>query len=100
MEHGIAGVLMANQALNVIKNQVEGGVSETLITPIREIYQTRLLRRRNRLQYFSRHYPHLYKQYEAYLFQKFSLRYSLKVAEESHESGVIITKVWQILYKN
>jgi len=99
IQHDIAGVLMANQALKVIKNQVSEGVSETLITPIREIYQTRLLRRQNRLQYFSRHYPDFYKQYEAYLFQKVSLRYSLKVGEESHESGVISTKVWQILYK-
>jgi len=99
IQHDIAGVLMANQALKVIKNQVDDGVSEALITPIREIYQTRLLRRQNRLQYFSRHYPDFYKQYEAYLFQKVSLRYSLKVAEESHESGVISTKVWRILYK-
>ncbi|MDC9729187.1 MAG: cation:proton antiporter [Methyloprofundus sp.] len=99
IQHDIAGVLMANRALKSIEKQVSSGVDESLIAPIRKIYQTRLIRRQNRLQYFSRHYPEFYKQYEAYLFQKVSLRYSLKIARESHEHGIVSTKVWQILYK-
>jgi CPA1 family monovalent cation:H+ antiporter len=97
--HDIAGVLMAHRALKAIEQKEILNNNKALIKPVKDIYLRRLLRRQNRLQYFSEHYPSFYHQYEAFLFQKIALRYSLKLVQKSYEEGVITAKVWQTIQK-
>ncbi|NOQ14708.1 MAG: cyclic nucleotide-binding domain-containing protein [Methyloprofundus sp.] len=97
--HDIAGVLMAHKALKVIQKMIDDGLDKQLIKPIQEIYQKRLKRRQNRLHYFSENYPHFYRQYETFLFQKVSLRYSLQLVHKSHEQGLISAKVLSVITK-
>jgi len=99
MLHDMAGVLMAYKALKAIEEKEKLSGNKELLKPIREIYSMRLLRRQNRLQYFSEHYPLFYQQYESFLFQKIALRYSLQLVRTSYEDGVISAKVWQMIHK-
>lgn len=93
--HDIAGILMAHKGLNAIQKMIDDGLDAELIKPIQTIYQKRLKRRQNRLHYFSDNYPVFYRQYEAFIFQKVALRYSMQLAQKSHEQGMISAKVLQ-----
>ncbi|RLA23779.1 MAG: sodium:proton antiporter [Gammaproteobacteria bacterium] len=95
--HDFAGVLMAHKGLKVIQQMIDGGLDKQLIKPIRKIYQQRLKRRQNRLQYFSKKYPVFYQRYEAFVFQKVALRYSLQLVKQSHEQGMISAKVLRLI---
>ncbi len=95
--HDIAGVLMAHQGLKVIKQMINDGLDAELIKPIQQGYQKRLKRRQNRLYYFSDNYPLFYQSYEAFVFQKVALRYSLQLVQKSHEQGMISAKVLQLI---
>lgn len=97
--HDIAGVLMAHKGLKAIQKMVDDGLDQQLIKPLQKIYQMRLKRRQNRLHYFSENYPHFYRQYETFLFQKVSLRYSLQLVHKSHEQGLISAKVLGVITK-
>ena len=97
--HDIAGILMAHKGLKALQKVIDDGGDAELIKPLQLIYQKRLKRRQNRLHYFSRNYPHFYRQYETFLFQKVSLRYSLQLVHKSHEQGVISAKVLNIISK-
>lgn len=97
--HDIAGVLMAHRGLKVIQQMIDNGLDEQLIKPIQHIYKKRLRRRQNRLQYFSKQYPVFYQRYEAFVFQKVALRYSLKLVRKRHEQGMISAKVLQLISK-
>lgn len=83
--HDFAGVLMAHRGLKAIQKKVDEGLSKSLVVPRQTIYQQRLKRRQNRLQFFSENYPVFYQRYEAFIFQKVALRYSLQLVEKSHE---------------
>ncbi|BCG62709.1 MAG: monovalent cation:H+ antiporter, CPA1 family [Methyloprofundus sp.] len=97
--HDIAGVLMAHKGLKVIQKMIDDGLEPALVKPIQQIYQKRLQRRQNRLHYFSENYPLFYRQYEAFLFQKVALRYSLQLVHKSHDQGLISAKVLAIISK-
>ncbi len=95
--HDIAGVLMAHKALDSIQLMLDEGLEAKVIEPIQHIYQQRLQRRQNRLQYFNENYAAFYRQYEAFLFQKVALRYSLKLVYKSYEQGLISAKVQNVI---
>lgn len=97
--HDIAGILMAHKGLKAIQKMIDEGGGEQLVKPLQLIYQKRLKRRQNRLHYFSKNYPHFYRQYETFLFQKVSLRYSLQLVHKSHEQGLISAKVFNVISK-
>ncbi len=97
--HDIAGVLMAHRGLKALQKMIDDGLDAELIQPIQQIYQKRLRRRQNRLHYFSTNYPLFYRQYEAFLFQKVALRYSLQLVHKSHEQGLISAKVLAVISK-
>ncbi|OQK15884.1 hypothetical protein AU255_16985 [Methyloprofundus sedimenti] len=95
--HDIAGVLMAHKGLKAIKQMIKDGLDAELIKPIQQGYQIRLKRRQNRLHYFSENYPLFFQRYEAYVFQKVALRYSLQLLQKSHDQGMISAKVLQLI---
>jgi len=99
--HDIAGVLMAHKGLQAIHKMIDQGldkqIDQELLEPLELIYQKRLKRRQNRLQYFSENYPVFYQRFEAYVFQKVALRYSLQLVQKSHEQGMISAKVVQLI---
>ncbi len=97
--HDIAGVLMAHKGLKAIQKMIDTGLDEQLVKPLQVIYQKRLKRRQKRLHYFSENYPLFYRQYETFIFQKVSLRYSLQLVDKSHEQGMISAKVLQLISK-
>lgn len=94
--HDIAGILMAYEALKVIKEN-ELLLGEDSLTAIKEIYQNRLRRRQIRLNHFKTTYPDFYQQYEYFLFQKISLNYSLRLINEEFEEQKISAKVYHQL---
>lgn len=99
--HDIAGVLMAHKGLKAIHKmtdqRLDKQIDKALLRPLEFIYQKRLKRRQNRLHYFCKNYPVFYQKYEAFVFQKVALRYSLQLAQKSHEQGMISAKVLQVL---
>ncbi|TXL15512.1 hypothetical protein BMR05_03250 [Methylococcaceae bacterium HT4] len=95
--HDIAGVLMAHKGLKSIQNMIDEGLDKQLIRPIQKIYQQRLKRRQNRLHYFCKNYSVFYQRYEAFIFQKVALRYSLQLVQQSHEQGMISVKVLRLI---
>ncbi|SMG62987.1 Cation/H+ exchanger [methanotrophic bacterial endosymbiont of Bathymodiolus sp.] len=95
--HDFAGILMAHKGLKAIQTMVDDGLDEELIKPIQKIYQQRLKRRQNRLSYFSQNYPAFYQRYEAFVFQKVALRYSLQLVQKNHEQGIVSAKVLQVI---
>ncbi|MBE0468701.1 MAG: cation:proton antiporter [Methyloprofundus sp.] len=101
--HDIAGVLMAHKGLQAIHKVIDQGLDEQinkeLLHPLELIYQKRLKRRQNRLHYFNENYPAFYRQYEAFIFQKVALRYSLQLVQKSNEHGMVSAKVLQIITK-
>ncbi|MDF1583211.1 MAG: cation:proton antiporter [Methyloprofundus sp.] len=101
--HDIAGVLMAHKGLQAIHKIIDQGLDEQinkeLLHPLELIYQKRLKRRQNRLHYFNENYPAFYRQYEAFIFQKVALRYSLQLVRKSNEHGMVSAKVLQIITK-
>ncbi|MCF7971312.1 MAG: cation:proton antiporter [Methylococcaceae bacterium] len=101
--HDIAGVLMAHKGLQAIHKIIDQGldkqINKELLHPLELIYQKRLKRRQNRLHYFNENYPIFYRQYEAFIFQKVALRYSLQLVKKSNEHGMVSAKVLQIINK-
>ncbi len=101
--HDIAGVLMAHKGLQAIHKMIDQGldkqIDKDLLHPLELIYQQRLKRRQNRLHYFSVNYPVFYWQYEAFIFQKVALRYSLQLVKKSHAQGMVSAKVLQLITK-
>ncbi len=95
--HDMAGILMAHKGIKTIHKMIDEGLDADLIKPIQQIYQKRLKRRQNRLHYFSENYPMFFRQYEAFVFQKVALRYSLQLAQKNYEKGMISAKVWQLI---
>ena len=95
--HDFAGILMAHKGLITIQQRIDDGLAKQLIRPIQQIYQQRLKRRQNRLRYFSKNYPGFYQRYEAFVFQKVALRYSLQLVQKSHEQGMVSAKVLQLI---
>lgn len=99
IQHDIAGILMANEGLKAIKkNELLLGAENFI--EIREIYQSRLLRRQVRLNNFKNLYPDFYKQYEYYLFQRVALGCALSLVDEEYEDNKITAKVYRQLQKS
>jgi len=101
--HDIAGVLMAHKGLQAIHKMIDQRldkqIDKELLHPLELIYQKRLNRRQKRLHYFSKNYPIFYRQYEAFVFQKVALRYSLQLVQKSHEHGMVSAKVLLLITK-
>ncbi len=91
LQFDIAGVLLIQEALKVIESyeQMHG---ESILRPIRQTYENRLVRRQLRLDDFKQAYADFYQQFEYFQFQKVALLYSLKLIHEDHEANKLGTK--------
>lgn len=97
--HDIAGILMAQKSLEAIDFMIQDGFNEQLISPLKAIYEQRLQRRQERLRYFNTNYPLFYRQYQAFIFEKVALNYSLTLVHKNHEDGIITAKVFAVISK-
>ena len=98
IQHDIAGILMAYNALKAIKNSDLTLENEEL-NKIKKLYKSRLSQRQERLKDFSVLYPEFYQSYEYLLFQQVALTYALKQLEANFEAARISSKVYNQLQK-
>lgn len=96
IQHDIAGILMAHEGLKEIKRN-EAILGGDKLSKIKQIYQTRLQRRQKRLNGFKQMYPEFYQQYENFLFQRVSLKYSLILVNEEYEANKLTAKTYHQL---
>ncbi len=98
IQHDIAGILMAHEALKVIKRN-ELNLSDDALAEVRELYGSRFNRRQKRLKDFKMLYPEFYKRYEYVLFQHVALIYAIQQLDADLENAKISTKVHSKLHK-
>jgi CPA1 family monovalent cation:H+ antiporter len=98
IQHDIAGILMAHNALKAIKD-CDLKLSEEKLSTVKKLYKSRLSRRQKRLKDFSELYPEFYQSYEYLLFQQVALTYALKQLEANFEAAKISSKVYNQLRK-
>ncbi len=96
IQHDIAGILMTNEALKVI-NENKSLLEYDRLKGIKDKYQSRLERRKLRLDEFKEMYPEFYDQFEYFLFQRVALLYSLKLVHKDYEANKITAKVFNKL---
>jgi CPA1 family monovalent cation:H+ antiporter len=98
IQHDIAGILMAHEALEIIKtNASELGVKKLRL--IKRVYKKRLFQRQKRLEALNNLYPNFYQSYEYLLFQQVALTYALKQLKIDFEQSKMSHKVYSTLQK-
>ena len=98
IQHDIAGILMAHEALKVIKRN-ELNLSDEVLTEVKQLYKSRFKRRQKRLQDFRELYHEFYKRYEYVLFQHVALIYAIQQLDSDLENAKISIKVYNKLHK-
>ncbi|MCK5728016.1 MAG: cation:proton antiporter [Methylococcales bacterium] len=98
IQHDIAGILMAHDALKIIKaNKFE--VSNKKLKLIKNVYKRRLLQRQQRLKELDDLYPTFYQSYEYLLFQQVALVYALIELKCEFGNSKISHKIYTTLQK-
>ncbi len=100
IQHDLAGIIMANAALKVLKNVEYTSFGGKKALKLKEIYQEHLRQRQVRLKVFAQAYPEFYQQYGTVIFQQVALRHALKSISIEHDRGHVATKVFKRIEKN
>ncbi|MCK5898654.1 MAG: cation:proton antiporter [Methylococcales bacterium] len=98
IQHDIAGILMAHDALKIIKVN-KFNVGRKKLSLIKCLYKSRLLQRQQRLEELNNLYPVFYQSYEYLLFQQVALVYALKQLKREFENSKMSSKVYSTLQK-
>ena len=93
IQRDIASVLISQSVLDMLENN-RSAFQPEMLEPIQSFYQSRIDRRRTRIQEISTEFPDFYLRFETRLLAKVSLNAVQYYANQAHQHGEIGTKVY------
>ena len=93
LQRDIAGVLISHAVINMLE-QRRSTFDQEQIEQVLKLYQSRLERRKQRIQEIAAEFPDFYLRFETRLLAKVSLNAAQYYANQAHQHGEIGTKVY------
>lgn len=94
IQHDLAGVVMANAALKMLKGVENVSLAKDKAFKFKKIYRSHLQQRQQRLKVLSEANPVYYQHFGELVFQQVALRHALKKITIEFEKGHISSKVF------